>query len=385
MTPRLPLGRRHFLKLTASAAGGLLIARCAPAPTDTPAAPTSAPAATEVPQLGGDLNILGWEGYDLLEVSQPFTEANGITVNSTYITNNDEVLTKFQAAGSGQYDVGNVVNRNIPSMIDQNIIQPVDVERLPNFAASYPLFRESAWATRDGKQFAMPAYFGFDVINYNADLVEAPSSWDVLLDPQYKDRLGFYDSLSSMFIAAIRLGFGGDGAAYTQDQLSEVKDWVSRWKANSKAVLTSYGDATDLLVRGDIWMLAPGWEYVTVTGKKQGANLQHVVPDGPAKVWVDTYVLFTDAPHLDNAYGWLNNTFSPEVMAQVSQDFSCFVTNPDAIPLMPAEHAEAMNMASLEAALDRGEFAFFPPQTQSDPNLVTFDQFQAAWEEVRAS
>jgi spermidine/putrescine-binding protein len=270
-------------------------------------------------------------------------------------------------------------------MIDQNMIQAVDMERLPNFADTYPVFREAAWTRRDGRQYAMPAYFGFDVINYNADLIEAPTTWDVLIDPQYKGKVGMHDSLGTMFFIGVVLGYGGDGATYTQDQLAAIVDWGKQWKANSLTILTSYGEMTDLLVRGDLWLAALGWEYVTVQGKAQGANLAHVLPPGPAKCWVDSYVLFTDAPNVNNAYGWLNNTFSPSVMAQSSQNLSSFVSNPKAVEEMPAEHAESMNFASMQEQLDRAVFAFFPPTEVSDPNMITLDELLAAWEEIKAA
>jgi hypothetical protein len=100
---------------------------------------------------------------------------------------------------------------------------------------------------------------------------------------------------------------------------------------------------------------------------------------------VDAYVLFATAERLEAAYGWLDNAFAPEVMAQSSQNLSSFVANPQAVPLMPAAHRATMGYAGVEANLERAEFAFFPPAEQTNPDRITLGDLQAAWEEIKAA
>jgi len=58
-------------------------------------------------KLGGQLNYLGWEGYDEPEAFKPMTD-QGVVFNRTYIGNNDELIAKLRAGGAGTYDVGNI-------------------------------------------------------------------------------------------------------------------------------------------------------------------------------------------------------------------------------------------------------------------------------------
>jgi spermidine/putrescine transport system substrate-binding protein len=378
MTPKTRMNRRKFLKTSAALAGGLLAASCA-----SPAAsPTSPPA----PKIGGVLNNLGWEGYDIPTAAKAFQDANGITLNNTYIGSNEEVLTKFQAGGPGKYDMGNVTIRFFPSMIEQNMVLPLDLARLPNWNDFYAQFKSDSptldMLQKDGKIYGVPAYFGLNVISYNADLVERPTTWDVLIDPKYKDKVGLYDTATAtVFLIAAILGHGTDARKYTKAILAEVVEWGKKWKANSKTLVKSYGEMTDLLVRGDIWMAAEGWEFVTIKGRDQGVNLDHSLPDGPAKAWCDCYFIFQGGSNVDTAYAWLNNAISPEVMAQSAQDLGSFVTNSKAADKMPKDFAEAMHFSDLNTTLGRASFSRFP-----DPgNEITVDDMLKAYEEIKAA
>jgi spermidine/putrescine-binding protein len=387
-------GRREFLRSSALIAGGLLAARCAPAatPTSAPTAaptsvpPTAAPAATEAPKVGGTVNFLSWEGYDLPNAMQAFNAQFGVTVNSTYIGSNEEVMTKFQAGGPGRYDFGNVAVRFIESMIQQDMVLPLDLDRLPNWQKFYTQFAPQSpllEMMRKGSDiYGIPTYFGVNIICYNADLVDKPAQWDVLIDPAYKGKVGMMDQASAtVFMIAALLGHGTDARQYTPEILAEVAEWGKQWKANCKTLVKSYGEMIDLLIRGDIWLAAEGWEYVTVQGQKQGANLRHALPEGPGKAWSDAYFIFNGANNLDTVYAWLNAAISPEVMATAAQDLGSLVTSADAAELMPAEFADIMGVADLEGILERVTFSRFPDENSS----VTTDDLLATYEEIKAA
>jgi spermidine/putrescine transport system substrate-binding protein len=372
MKDQSTISRRSFLKATAGLAGGSLVAH----------RPPPAMAA-----IGGNLNMIGWEGYDLPDAAKPFQAKHGITLNVTYIGSNDEVLTKFQAGGPGRYDVGDITSRFIQPMIEQKMLTPLDEARLPNFKQVYPQFQNVDWARRDGKLYAVPAYFGFDVINYNADfLKQPPKTWDVLIDPQYKGKVGFYDNPSgTMFFIGAIVGVGADGTKYTKADLQKIIEWGKKWKANSKTLVKSYGEMTDLLVRGDIWLGAIGWQYVTVQGQKQRANLADALPDGPAKAWCDSYFIFAGATNLDTAYAWIDNAITPEVMAKSGPALNSMVTNAKAAPLLPQEHAKLMGYDKLNDQLGRAVFSVFPPARAADAHHISLDELLRGYEQIKAS
>jgi ABC-type Fe3+ transport system substrate-binding protein len=132
----------------------------------------------------------------------------------------------------------------------------VEVGRLPDFAGAHARLREADWARRGGRQYALPAYFGFDVISYNADLIEPPAAWEALHDPRYHGKVGMHDSLGLMTFIGILLGHGGDAALYSRAQLDEIRRWGQAWKGNGGALVGSYGEMVDRLAAGDLWLAA---------------------------------------------------------------------------------------------------------------------------------
>jgi hypothetical protein len=117
--------RRDFLKTTAMAGAGLALAAC-----------NAAPSASTTGNIKGiTINYLGWEGYDYEEALKPLTDPNNIVVNSTYGGSNDEIFSKLKAGGPGQYDVVSIYHGTIASMVQNNLLQPLDTSRLTYLGA----------------------------------------------------------------------------------------------------------------------------------------------------------------------------------------------------------------------------------------------------------
>jgi spermidine/putrescine transport system substrate-binding protein len=388
-TPGAPtrLSRRNFLKVVGGLMASFLAARCAPPPTPTPTKvpPTPAATPTEIPtpKIGGIIHIITWEGYENPKAFQPFYDKYGVTPSTTYIGSNDEVLTKYRAGGPGTYDVTCINNRYVQVMAEEGMIIPLDESRIPNFKDLYPAFKEVPYARYKGQLMCVPAYFGFDKLCYNADLVDAPETWDFWKDPKYAGKWGLLDNpAGNMLLWGTILGYGPDGTKYTKDMLSEIVKYGKECRASAKTILKSFGEMKDLLIRGDILVGGLcGWEAVTAWGAAEGANLPCVLPPGPAKCWSDNYMIFNGAPNLDTAYAWVNYAISPEAMAILGPGVSSLISNPKALPLMDPEHVKAMGYETVEEQLKNAQWSVFPPKEAKDP-YITIDDLFKAYEEI---
>jgi putative spermidine/putrescine transport system substrate-binding protein/spermidine/putrescine transport system substrate-binding protein len=373
MERKQPVTRRHFLATAVGVAAGLATA------------PTAAPAA----KIGGNLSYLGFEGDDAPDAAKPFYEKYGVTLGATYLGSTEEVLTKLKAGGRGRYDVGANNTRMIQPMIDQDFLVPLDLEQIPNIKEIYTDFTDPKivpWAYRDGKLYAIGAYFGFDVINYNADKIPTPpKSWSELLDPKYKGRIGILDSAVGhmLSIGTTIYNYPPDGTKYTKEMLKNVVDWGKKLKANAKTFVKSYGDMTDLLIRGDIWIGFIGWEYNSVQGQKAGVNIKHFLADGPVKAWCDAFVVYKGSSNPDTAHAWINHMIGAEVAAKAAQHTSSLVSNSKGRQYLPKNFADAMGFANLEAQIKRIQWSISPLPQVDNPNNATIDDFKRGWEEIK--
>lgn len=380
------VNRREFLRVAGLTTLGLFLTQCAPTTPTTQAPTTSAPATapTAAPQTGGQLNIITWEGYDDPVAFKPFYDKSGVVPNTTYIGSNDEVLTKYKAGGAGSYDCGDINSRYIQPMVEQGMIIALDESKLPNLADIYPAFWDISFARQDGKLYAAPAFFGFDVITYNADEVPEPKTWDFYKEEPYKGKYGMIDNpAGQMLLWGMLVGVGADGTKWTQEDLEKVKALGMDVVKNAALIAKSYGEMKDLLVRGDINSVYYSWEAVAAWGQEEGANLQNTLPAGPAKAWADCYFIMNGAKNLDAAYGWVNHAISPEAMAVMGQRVSSLVANSKAVELMDPAHVEAMGYDGLNERIKQATFSVLPEKEATAP-YITLDEFYKAYEEIKA-
>lgn len=382
--PNGGINRREFLHLVGLGAAGLVAASCAPpaAPTGPAAQPTTAaPAANKI---GGQLNIITWEGYDNPTAFKPFYDKYGVVPNATYIGSNDEVLTKYRAGGSGIYDVGDINSRYIGPMVQQGMLMPLDESRIPNLADLYPAFKEIDFGRVDGKMYAVPGFFGFDVITYNADKAPEPTTWDFYKQEPFKGKYAFYDNpAGQMLLWGMLVGVGTDGTKWTEDDLEKVKVLGKDVLKNAALITKSYGECKDLLVRGDILAVYYSWEAVAAWGRKEGVNLANTLPPGPAKAWVDCYFILNGAKNIDTAYAWIDQAISPEAQAVMGPGVETLVSNQKSSALMDPNHVKGMGYAGINDKIKNAIFTVLPEKDAQAPH-VSLDEFYKAYDEIKA-
>lgn len=375
----------------------LILSACAPAATPT-AAPqetkaseptsTEAPVATEAPtaKVGGQLNILGWEGYDDPATFKPLVDQYKIVPNSTYIGNNDEVISKYKAGGPGVYDIGNINSRYLQAMIEQGMLMPLDESKLPNLSKLFPAWKSTNFGRGpDGKLYAVPLDFGFSGICYRADIVPEPTSWTYWRDAPWNAKYAVTTNpLSSMYMWAMPLGKGQDASKWTKQDLEELKAFgMEKWKGATTTTSTN-GDQTDLLVRGDVTTTDDCFDGIANDAQKQGADVKVVYPKGPSHAWVDAYFILNGAKNIDTAYAWINFAISDTAQAQLAQNFGVAVANQDAYALMDPSLAKTLGFDTLNETLSNTEYSMLPSPNAQDP-YVTLDEIYKAFDEIKAS
>jgi len=337
-------------------------------------------------QIGGQLNILGWEGYDDPAVFQPFYDATGVVANSTYIGNNDEVISKYKAGGPGIYDLGDINSRYLKPMIQQGMLMPLDESKLPNLKDIMPAFKELNFGRGDdGKLYAVPAYFGFSTLCYRADLVPEPKDWNFWQEDVYKGKYAVTGNpLASMYIWGMVLGKGQDASKWTQDDLAEIKAYgMAMWK-DAATTAASLGEQTDLLVRGDAVVTTDCFEFVANEARKQGVDVRSILPSGKVKPWVDVYFIFNGAQNVDAGHAWINYAISPQAMAQLAKNLGTAVSSNPSYTLMDAELVKLLGYGTLNQAIMSAEFNVLP-NPDAQPPLVTIDDLYKAFDEIKAS
>jgi spermidine/putrescine transport system substrate-binding protein len=366
---RLCLSRRQFMSGVAAASAGL--------------ATFSMPRAASAE---GTVAFLGWETQGGDKVFGDWAAKNHVTIQSSWINEDDDIIQKLLAGGLGQYDVCNPDIQHAKGFAERGLLQPIPLDRVPSFAEVHPHFQQAVKGyagAPDGTTYLMPNGWGMWALLYRADNVGAPpTSWGDLLDPKYKGKIAVNDDYWAQITLWSRLKGYSSYPNLTRAQLDDIKSSLIELKRNARTLTPTFADATDLLVRGDVWLATPGWPAAAAKGKQRGPDIRYTVPKEGTGSWIDNFALVAKAPHLDNGIAFINYGASVEGQTRHANAMDG-VVNQEAIKQLPPELRALYPYDDLDGFFARAPFAQVPPLSKSADGIMSIQDWLAAWEDVK--
>lgn len=377
------INRRDFLKLTGatSALLGLqpLLASCAgPAATPAPAVEM------EKAEIGGTIDFLSWEGYDLLNETKAWRDEKGIEIASTYIGSMEDTQAKLVGGAGVGYDLISYNQGYDDLYLKLEILTPLEVEQLANYQSLMPLWRQEGtpWV-KDGVVYGIPFTWGPYTLTYNADEI-SPKEFSDLLDPKWKGRIGIVDDmLIAIPVAAALAGLGDKLPNLTKDELDMAMATMLEYKAQARGIAPSYGELTSMFVAGEIVASIPCWGAVAIWAQGQGANIQNAFPDLGGFCYVDAYAIPPTSDNRATTLAFIDHTLSTEVQAAQALSLAACVIRDDAVAGLDASVKELVPYDNLDMLWEKAPFTDLPPQ-ESD-TYATYADWIAAWEAFKAS
>jgi spermidine/putrescine-binding protein len=341
-------------------------------------------------KLGGPLNYFGWDGEHGANVAKPFLEANHIDLQATFQASGDEALTRFNTGGRGTLDLL-TPNKDFQRAILKSgvdLFQPLDMSRIPNAAGLFPAFKDASWLVHDGKTYGVPLIWGDEPCVYNPKKwTELPPKYTDFADPKYKGELVITDDpFAYIWLYAKSLGHA-EPQRLTAADLEEVMAALQKVKPNIVTIAASFADMADVLVRGDASMGLGGWAYQAMIAKGKGVELKVGSPaeDG-TYYWEDAYAIALDAPHIDNAYAFIDFMTSAESNAAIATELGSGCTVEKAFDLMdPAlRDLYPYDVVRQPGGGILGTQVVFPPQ-EPDGDVLAAPSWLEAWQAFKLS
>ena len=302
----------------------MLLSSCA-SPTAT-----SSPAATSAGQepaqpASKSLNLYGWSDYVPQQLLDDFTAKYGIKVNYDTYSSNEEMLAKLQAGASG-YDIVIPSDYTVAIMLKQNMLEPIDMTQIPNFANVDPKFTNQYYDP--GNKYSVPYQWGTTALVYDKTKVPfEPKSWADLWDARFKNHLVVLDDEREVIGMALQtLGYDKNSTDPTQLQAAEQK--LIDLKPN--ILLFNSDDPETSLITGETWagLVFNGNASLAY---QQDANIRYICPTEGCGLWFDNLAIPAEAPHPDAAMAFMNFVLDPKESALISKEFP--YSNPNAAAL----------------------------------------------------
>lgn len=293
----------------------------------------------------GQLNVLAWPGYAEDGSNNPavdwvtdFEKSTGCKLNVRTIGNSDEAVSLMQAGG---WDVVSASGDAALRLINDDVIQPVNTDLVPNFADVYADLKGKSFNTIDRVSYGVPQGRGANILMWNTQKVSSPpDSWSVIFDEDspYKGEVTAYDSPiyiadAAVYLMATRPELGiTNPYSLDAEQFDAAISLLEQQKELVGEYWSDYARTVGNFVSGTT-AVGSAWQVILSLADRQGGNVAAIKPKEGATGWSDTWMIAKDSSHVNCAYMWLDHVISPEVNAVASEWFGQAPANSKACAL----------------------------------------------------
>ena len=257
----------------------------------------------------GEVNVYNWGEYIDESIFDDFTAQTGIRVNYQTYDANEDLYSKL-ANGATGYDVIIPSDYMIGQMIEEDMLQPLNFDNIPNFDDIDPSLKNPAYDPEN--LYSVPYMTGILGIIYNTTLVDADEdmeTWDVLWNEQYAgDILMFENSRDAIGIALKKLGY-----SYNTTDAAQITAAVDELVAQRPLVQAYVMDQIFGKMEGGNAAIGTYYYGDFLTMYDNNPDLAFAVPREGTNLYVDAMCIPKGAENKENAEAFINFMCSTDV------------------------------------------------------------------------
>lgn len=246
----------------------------------------------------GKVYVYNWGEYIDPETLDMFEKETGIQVIYDEFDTNETMYPKVEA-GASNYDVVCPSDYMIQKMIDNDLLQELNWDNIPNAKANIGAqYYEQSEAFDPGNRYAVPYCWGTVGILYNKTMVDEPvTSWSILWDEKYADSILMQDSVRDLFMVGLKsLGYSMNST--DEKELNEAKDLLIQQKPLVQAYVID--QVRDKMI-GNEAALGVIYSGEAIFTQRENPDLEYVIPEEGTNVWIDSWVIPKNAENVENA------------------------------------------------------------------------------------
>jgi spermidine/putrescine transport system substrate-binding protein len=338
------VSRRGFIQGSTLAAFSAFLAACSANPGGSGGGGGSAaPAGTPAPSFAvpadieKELFMYNWADYVDTGSMQLFQDVFGVEkFDYATFASNEEMLAKLAAGGVGQYDFGAPTAEYTPGMVEEGMIQKIDWSKIPNQKYIDKQFKGLWWDPKD--EYQLPKDWGTTgITKRNKFVTEEVKTWRQFLDvaPKYSGKIIVVDSMGDVMVAPLK----ANGYSLNSVDPKELEVVRTELLKLAPHVLALNSDTYEVPIQNEEAVLGLTWTGGVVELREEEAtkDVEYIVPEDGTLYWMDTWVIFNEAPHPNAAHAFLNFIHDPQIQGQETITNRYATPNDEAKKYVPQE------------------------------------------------
>ncbi len=276
-------------------------------------------------QTDKTLHLYNWADYIDPSLLEKFTAETGIKIVYDTFDTNEFLLTKMLSGKTG-YDLVVPGTPFLVKMIEAGVVQPLDKSKLTHLDQTWDVINARIQEFPQAADYSVNWMWGTTGIAYNVKAFEErmpkgteANTLSMIFNPEIVAKFadcGVYilDTADEVIPAA--LTYAGlnpnstdkNDLAKAEEILLAIRPYVKKFHSSEQINALAGGDAC----------LSLGWSGDVMMAKsraieaKNNIQIEFAIPKEGALIWMDQFAIPKDAPHVDNAYTFLNFIMQPE-------------------------------------------------------------------------
>jgi spermidine/putrescine-binding protein len=280
-----------------------------------------------------------------------FKAQHNVDVDVTCWVSNSTTLTRMAAGGGKLFDVIDINSQFTTALIRQNLVQPIDLDQIPNSKYLFPMFQKPAHSTVDGKMYSLPFTAGYDSILYNAEKVDNVNSYGALFDERYKGQISLRDDpQTSIAMTALYMGYTKPFTLTSAD-LKKVGDFLISKKPLLRRLWTGYGEVISMVKSGEVWLVGSAWMPMHRQLLRDGAKVKFARPKEKALMWTHD-LLIPKGPEtrgmMPTVYAYMDWSLGKFMAGHLSRDLGYISPSKRTLEFLTPEEAKGFGYDEIE-------------------------------------
>lgn len=321
---------------------------------------------------GQHINVFNWTTYIAEDTMDNFAVACGVTYTYDNFDSNESLITRIRQGNPG-YDIVVPGDYAVPAMIEEGLLLPLDLARIPNIANLAEDLRATPYDPES--KYAVPYLWGTFGIGYNINAVDQPvTSWTQFFE--HDGPVAWTDDPRLMLSVALVMT-GADPNSGDPTEVAVAKQYLLDHSDN--VVVIAADDGQELLARGEVDMAIEYNGDIFQIGLDCACDdFVYVVPEEGSGVSSGFIAVPVGAQNPDLAMVFIDYILDPYVSADIA-NYTAY----------PTPNQAAIDLGLIDPVLLANP-GIYPPQEVRDKLFFLLLQdpeteqlFNDTWDEIK--